>query len=87
MKKVVLIESLLSFRLRYFVEADSLDEAHDYFNTHSADDNFVEASQEDMGEYIFSSRFVSQEEIETIVSEKSPWMLNKIDNFINKKDN
>ena len=60
MKKLVMVDCISQFHIRFAVEVDDVSEASDIVNNNTYDDEFQEFSQEHLG--IFS---VSQREIDT----------------------
>ena len=62
MKKIVMVEMLSSFRIRYAVEVEEIDHALDEVIMREDDLEFVEFSQEHMGMIPISHREISREE-------------------------
>lgn len=72
MKKLYLVETVVSFRMQYFIEAERPEWAADEVVMEEA----IEAGQKYLGETIISVREVTQGQARRILSEESdsPWM-------------
>lgn len=74
MKKLYMIDMLSQFRIRYAVEADSIDDAvHMVYN---GDHELKEFSQTHLGILDFSSREITQEEYLKLFDEDNEYLSN-----------
>lgn len=91
MKKLVLVETVSSFKHRYVVEVeDDIDHALDEFIMRNGDSEFVELSQKHLDEIIYDHREINIDEFYKIFDQDNDYlkswteeeklrMINKID--------
>lgn len=80
------VDTLVSYRMRYIIEANSLDDAYDEVVMNESAHEFEEFSQKCLGETIIDGRKISKRKFEKMNSELnsthsnetgSPWMGDK----------
>lgn len=91
MKKLVLVETVSSFRHRYVVEVeDDIDHALDEFVMRKGDVNFNEFSQEHLDEIIYAHREITMDEYYKLFDKDNDylkkWSNEQKLSFINKID-
>jgi len=62
-KKLFIIDTISTFRLRYAIEAESLEHAYDEVTMNGGDDFFDELSQKHLGETIIDGREISKDDL------------------------
>lgn len=87
--KKYLVETLVTYRMRYVVEADSVDDANDFIVENLPSTVLHEFSQKHISEDIFSTRRIKSEEYLKLFDEDNGYLKSWKDkekfDFINKK--
>ena len=88
MSKYVLVDTVLSYRMRYVIELND-DDPNEYALDTVACDEATEFSQEYLGEHIISHRQITEDEFIEICDEDNSYLKSwdrqkKIDNFVTK---
>jgi hypothetical protein len=71
-RKIYIIDTVSSFRMRYVVEAESLEHAYDEVtmkDSGAEEDAFNELSQRHLGEQIIDGRTISLKDLKRLISE------------------
>ena len=71
-KKLFIVDTITTSRLRYVIEATDIEHAYDevsMVNSGNDDDSFPEVSQRWLGETIIDGREITQEDYKTLLSE------------------
>lgn len=96
-KKLYIVDTVISFRHRYVIEAKCLDHAYDavtMIDSGNPDDHFHEVSQKFLGETIIDGREISSKEFNKMLSKlekdkeehSSYWLGNELIKKINYED-
>ena len=91
-KKLFLVDTIVTYRMRYVIEAKELPHAFDevtMIDSGNPEDSFSEFSQKYIGEDILDGREISMKEFDVLLStdkECSHWMGKKLIRKINYKD-
>jgi hypothetical protein len=87
-KKLVLVEAVSMFRMRYVVECDEEEHAADEVVMRKGDDNFKEFSQQHLDEVVTSTRVISEQEYMDLFNKDNEylvaWEREKKKSYINK---
>ena len=88
MSKYVLVDTVLSYRMRYVIELND-DDPNEYALDTVTCDEATEFSQEYLGEHIISHRQITEDEFIEICDEDNSYLKSwdrqkKIDNFVTK---
>lgn len=88
MSKIVLVEAISTFRMRYAIELDDT-EPNEYALDAVVCEEAVEFSQEFLGEQIVSHRQITEEQFIVLCDEDNDYLASwdnqkKIDNFLTK---
>lgn len=91
-KKLFIVDTIVSYRMRYVIEAESLEHAYDEVTMRDSgneDDYFEEFSQKCLGEQIIDGRKLPRRKFQALVDELnangegSPWLGEKLIRKIN----
>ena len=88
MSKYVLVDTVLSYRMRYVIELDD-NHPNEYALDTVACDEATEFSQEYLGEHIVSYRQITEDEVIRLCDEDNSYLSSwdnqkKLDNFVTK---
>ena len=88
MSKYVLVDTVLSYRMRYVIELND-DDPNEYALDTVACDEATEFSQEYLGEHIISHRQITEDEVIKLCDEDNSYLKSwdkqkKLDNFVTK---
>ena len=87
-RKLVLVETVSMFRMRYVVECDEEEHASDEVVMRKGDDGFEEFSQQHLDEVITSTRVITEQEYSDLFDKDNgylaAWDTHKKKSFINK---
>ena len=88
MSKYVLVDTVLSYRMRYVIELND-DDPNGYALDTVACDEATEFSQEYLGEHIVSYRQITEDEVIRLCDEDNSYLSSwdnqkKLDNFVTK---
>ena len=90
-KKLFIVDTISTFRMRYVIEADELVHAFDEVTMNGSPDYFEELTQKNLGETIVDGRQISREEFDKMIESlktdddelSSYWMGDKMIRKIN----
>ena len=71
-KKLFIVDTISSFRMRYVIEANTISDAYDELvmrDSGNPDDEFTELTQKHLGEQIVDGREISKEEFNKLIEE------------------
>lgn len=90
-KKLFVVDTVSTFRVRYVIEAESLEHAYDEVTMRgtSSEDEFEEFSQEWLGDTIFDGREIKKKHFNKMLKEDkncNAWMGDKLIRKINYED-